>query len=246
MRCGDWLVTHTLQQPSGIGWPIEAKIAPQPLTGFAHGAAGIAFALTQLAIATGKEQYMEIALDAVQYEQSTFLPTINNWPDFREFKYLHGHPPTSQPQAMIAWCHGGAGIGLGRIQMGQFLSDPSIHKDIETALELVTRFDFTINHSLCHGALGNLELLVQSALNEGQTEWKPVLEQAVISVLLDIRINGWRTGTPAEIEVPGLMTGIAGIGYQLLRLVSPDRVPSVLLLEPPIVRENASKSDVTI
>ena len=33
---------------------------------------------------------------------------------------------------------------------------------------------------------------------------------------------------------PGLMTGIAGIGYQLLRLAEPGRVPSVLTLAPPI------------
>jgi lantibiotic modifying enzyme len=30
-----------------------------------------------------------------------------------------------------------------------------------------------------------------------------------------------------------LMCGLAGIGYQLLRLADPDRIASVLLLEPP-------------
>jgi lantibiotic modifying enzyme len=29
------------------------------------------------------------------------------------------------------------------------------------------------------------------------------------------------------------MVGLSGIGYQLLRLAEPDRVPSVLLLAPP-------------
>jgi len=32
------------------------------------------------------------------------------------------------------------------------------------------------------------------------------------------------------------MNGLAGIGYGLLRLVHPDRVPSVLVLDPPISR----------
>jgi lantibiotic modifying enzyme len=31
----------------------------------------------------------------------------------------------------------------------------------------------------------------------------------------------------------GLMTGLAGIGYGLLRLAAPEKVPSVLVLEPP-------------
>jgi hypothetical protein len=31
-----------------------------------------------------------------------------------------------------------------------------------------------------------------------------------------------------------MMTGLAGIGYQLLRLAEPEQVPSVLLLKPPV------------
>jgi lantibiotic modifying enzyme len=30
------------------------------------------------------------------------------------------------------------------------------------------------------------------------------------------------------------MLGLAGIGYQMLRLAEPDRVPSVLVLAPPV------------
>lgn len=43
----------------------------------------------------------------------------------------------------------------------------------------------------------------------------------------------WITGVPIEVETPGLMTGLAGIGYELLRLAEPEKVPSVLLLAPP-------------
>ena len=32
---------------------------------------------------------------------------------------------------------------------------------------------------------------------------------------------------------PGLMTGLAGMGYALLRLAEPAHVPSVLMLAPP-------------
>ena len=42
-----------------------------------------------------------------------------------------------------------------------------------------------------------------------------------------------RCGNPLRAEAPGLMTGLAGIGYGLLRLSDPKRVPSVLLLESP-------------
>ncbi len=48
-----------------------------------------------------------------------------------------------------------------------------------------------------------------------------------------IGIDGWLCGTPSNVETPGLMTGLAGIGYQLLRLANSAQVPSVLLLAPP-------------
>jgi lantibiotic modifying enzyme len=52
-------------------------------------------------------------------------------------------------------------------------------------------------------------------------------------VLDSIDRDGWQCGGPQSVEIPGLMLGIAGIGYQMLRLAEPDSVPSVLLLAPP-------------
>jgi len=52
-------------------------------------------------------------------------------------------------------------------------------------------------------------------------------------MLESIDKHGWLSGIPLEVESPGLMTGLAGIGYGLLRLAEPSRVPPVLLLAPP-------------
>ncbi len=63
-----------------------------------------------------------------------------------------------------------------------------------------------------------------------------VARQAVIvasSVLAHIEQAGWLCGVPLGAETPGLMSGVAGIGYNLLRLAMPTRIPSVLLVEPP-------------
>jgi lantibiotic modifying enzyme len=40
-------------------------------------------------------------------------------------------------------------------------------------------------------------------------------------------------GVPLNVETPGLLLGLAGIGYELLRLAEPERVPSLLTLAPP-------------
>ena len=46
--------------------------------------------------------------------------------------------------------------------------------------------------------------------------------------------RGWLCGVALGVETPGLMTGLAGIGYGLLRLADPHRVPDLLTVEPPV------------
>jgi lantibiotic modifying enzyme len=64
-------------------------------------------------------------------------------------------------------------------------------------------------------------------------------------ILENIERDGWQCGNPLGVETPGLMTGIAGIGYGLLRLADPDRVPSVLTLQPPFA-VGATTSDIAV
>ena len=53
------------------------------------------------------------------------------------------------------------------------------------------------------------------------------------TVLTAGREERWLCGVPAGVETPGLMAGIAGIGYNLLRFADPQEVPSVLLVQAP-------------
>jgi lantibiotic modifying enzyme len=43
---------------------------------------------------------------------------------------------------------------------------------------------------------------------------------------------GWPAALPLPIPSPSFMIGMAGMGYQLLRLAAPDEMPSLLLLDP--------------
>ena len=52
-------------------------------------------------------------------------------------------------------------------------------------------------------------------------------------LLESIDRHGPLCATPGGVETPGLMLGLAGIGYGLLRLAEPAAVPSVLALAPP-------------
>jgi len=62
------------------------------------------------------------------------------------------------------------------------------------------------------------------------------IDEAASHVLDDILRTGARCGTPEHVPSPGMMNGLSGIGYGLLRLADPDRVPSLLALDPPCSR----------
>ena len=131
---------------------------------------------------------------------------------------------------MTAWCHGAAGIGLARFGRLRQMDDAEVRAEIEAAVR-TTMAHGSSNHSLCHGDLGNLELLVQAASTLRDERMQEALTRRAATVLDGIERSGYRCGVPQGIETPGLMTGLAGIGYGLLRLVEPNRVPSVVLLE---------------
>jgi len=234
VRCGERLAAGALggeTVPRGAAWP-PAIAGYRPLAGFSHGAAGIAWSLLRLAAASGEPRFRTLGLAAIEYERSLYDPVQKNWPDFREdgspVGVLHDLDPF-----MSAWCHGAAGVGLARLGTLDLLDDAAVRGEIAAALETTLARGFGKNHSLCHGDLGNVELFLLAARRLGD----PSLEEKAYRIaggILDSHANGgWRFGMPRGAEPPGLMIGLAGVGYGLLRLAAPERVPSVLLLEGP-------------
>jgi lantibiotic modifying enzyme len=168
----------------------------------------------------------------MHYERSLFSPEQQNWCDLRKSM----DTPTSGEQEasyMIAWCHGAAGIGLGRLKSLQYINDATIRAEIDAAIQTTLTRGFGSNHSLCHGDMGNIELPLMAAQVLDDPKLLQTVRQLAASLLESIETQGWITGIPMGIETPGLMTGLAGTGYMLLRLAAPDRVPSVLTLAEP-------------
>jgi lantibiotic modifying enzyme len=87
---------------------------------------------------------------------------------------------------------------------------------------------------LCHGDLGNVDFLLLASARLADPRWPAETGRLAGAILGSIERNGWLCGVPLAVETPGLMTGLAGIGYGLLRLAVPTRVPSVLVLEGPV------------
>jgi type 2 lantibiotic biosynthesis protein LanM len=232
VRCGERLLAAALTMDRGIGW-VAPGGGPRPLSGLSHGAAGIALALHQLWALTGSERFRAAALEGLEYERSLFSAAAGNWVDLRVLPTAEPVPGNTRPRFVTAWCHGAPGIGLARLAMLADAEDPDMRSEVEAALAATVRRGFGRNHSLCHGDLGNLELLLAASLTPEGSHWAATLAQASAALLDGIERSGWRCANPPAIQSPELMTGLAGIGYGLLRLAMPASIPSVLVLAPP-------------
>jgi type 2 lantibiotic biosynthesis protein LanM len=212
----------------GARW-IGAAHPKHALTGCSHGAAGIAAALARFAQHSGEQSYATLIHDAHRFERTTRHDGNDGndaaWQDLRE-------NPTNESASddnRYAWCNGAPGIGLSRLALPSELRDAAWHEDVESCVALTLQHGFGGSHCLCHGQLGNLELLIAySEKFPGTIEWRNLA-----MLILEEGRNGWRCLSLHGPEILGLMTGIAGIGYALLRIANPQKVPSVLLLELP-------------
>jgi lantibiotic modifying enzyme len=126
--------------------------------------------------------------------------------------------------ADAGWCAGSAGTILARLSAGA----PA---DLDTYLRSANERPVLADMSLCHGELGAVEpLLWLTESDHPATE--AVRRRRSGLVLAAVQQYGPHCGTPRAVASPGLLTGLAGIGYGLLRLGFSTQVPSVLLQEP--------------
>jgi type 2 lantibiotic biosynthesis protein LanM len=227
IQCGEHLLAHAEKSDAGLAW--KTHLHSRPLTGFSHGAAGIAWALLRLSSLTGDERFRAAGIDGIGYEQSLFSGVHDNWPDLR------GLSPDAplEPTFGVTWCHGAPGIGLARVSTLGLLDTPSMRRDVEAAVRTTSLHGFGMNHSLCHGDFGNLELLLAAGQALNREDLTSEANRRASALLHSIEKQGYLCGTPHGVESPGLMTGIAGIGYELLHFAESRCVPSVLTLDVP-------------
>lgn len=224
-QCGDLLVARAQPIEGGAGWFNNIETV-KPITGFAHGAAGIAWSLLELAAHTGNAKYKDTALQALAYEHTQYSSAAGNWAE-----NAPGSDQVTGPS--MAWCYGAPGIGMARAAALKYVEHPTIREDLRLAIEATLNCGPGANHCLCHGDLGNLDFLLQAAQATGDQELSRKINELANQVIASMKKYGWLCGVPLAVESPALMNGLAGICYGLLRVAAPERVPSVLTLSPP-------------
>jgi type 2 lantibiotic biosynthesis protein LanM len=219
IACGQHLLKHQTQiNNAPSAW---LTVGEKPLTGFSHGAAGIAYALLRLYAVTQDQSYLNAAIEGIEYERSAFSESAGNWMDLR----------ANQPEFLTQWCHGAAGIGLARSGSFAIIPTPEIKKEIESAVQTTQSYGIQLIDHLCCGNWGRVETLLVAAQYCDRPDWKQNAIQQATQIVDRAKHNGgYRLfpNVPNSVFHPGFFQGTSGIGYQLLRLID-DRLPSVLL-----------------
>ena len=207
-----------------------------PLLGFSHGSAGIAcalFALAHALEADGRRRdaapYRALAELARAFERERFDREAANWPRLqRGVEDL----PESRGSDMIAWCHGAAGVALGRsLTLGP--EDPEARREIEVAVRTTLDRGLGKSHILCHGDLGSLMIVARAADALDRDDWRAEVARHVARIAGEIRSGGPEFASGRDDVSPGLFCGLAGVGYGLLYHACPRELPLVLGLAPP-------------
>jgi lantibiotic modifying enzyme len=219
VRCGDHLMKRRIPLTHGYGW---LTIAKAPLIGYAHGASGIASSMLHLADITGDQRYAETALLGLRHERHMCALT----------KTSSGNAYAGQGMGTIAsWCHGAGGIAISRLTLPSAFRALVDQDEIEPALQAVMAGKRSTD-CLCHGTLGDVDLLLAAGSALQSCDLR---EQALARASQALRESkesiSWRVPSPLPGQQSyGLMSGLAGVAYGLLR-ASCDFVPSLLGFE---------------
>lgn len=247
IACGDYLLERAVKTPSTWAWK---AIESQPeMTGYSHGAAGIALALLELYRATGNAAYFTGAMMGFNFERLSYNSQIQNWPDLRSLNpgAQQQLPQSSQLTYGESWCHGAPGIALSRLRAWQITNDPAFKQEAELALATTYRNIYNAvtstaggsNFSLCHGLAGNADILLEGGRILNNPQYIQVAAEVgkygienfhKRDIMWPSGVNDPTGATAGLNETPGLMLGLAGTGYFYLRLALPEKIKCLLLL----------------
>lgn len=209
-------IMRNYPEPSQLPLCTSPIAAPKPLLGFAQGVAGIALALFHYYLLSGNPQAKAWIEAAWVYVHREFDSKARRWPDFRE-------APESESNAAAAWCQGAAGIGMSALAMSKHWQSEEMLEDLAKALSITMEQGFGAYACLCHGNLGSLDFIQLAA-----PEKLPAYASMFVSSLdqMPLHCSGL-----CNSATPGLMTGMAGVSYGLMRIANPKRIPSILFFD---------------
>ena len=222
--CGEHLLRAQFAEgPFRGGFPTSDGGAP--MAGFSHGAAGIACSLARLHEISGDARFHKAAMEAFCSER--LVGDSMTRPDAQRRNDPAG-------ERLVSWCHGAPGMALARLDALTAIYSDELKLEAEVAVGITEAYGVRSLDSLCCGNLGRLETLLSATATFGCARFAKVAENWAASVVENARKSGCyklrANARPGKVFFnPPLFHGMAGVGYQLLRISRPTNTPCLLL-----------------
>lgn len=186
-------------------------------------ASAIALALLELYHATGRQEFQQAAEQAF-LDQRKYLSAVTR--DFDDEKPCRTNEKETWPQSAAA-------VGMARLRAFEILGNELYLNEAQTVLRSIAD---TLENSLsepeadfspARGLTGQADLLIEAGRILHDVNYRLSAEMIGASGIDRYRKDNLPWPCGAAGETPGLMTGLAGIGYVYLRLNDPTKVPSL-------------------
>jgi lantibiotic modifying enzyme len=207
----------------GWSWNTLEGQTERDLTGYSHGAAGIACALLELSVETGSAAFREAAERGVRLRAATGSAANRRT----------GRTSAREPTACLemrslpsAGVNGAPGIGLSRLRGVRILKDDDSQErsggrcpNHQSHAHPIPAYTFArVDFTLCHGRGGNAELLIYApqALGDGTArETAEAVGRQGIELFARNNLP-WPCGVPGGGETPNLMLALRELAISTL------------------------------
>jgi tRNA A-37 threonylcarbamoyl transferase component Bud32 len=214
-KSADELIVAASEEPSGISWgtpaAFESRLAGGRYHGFAHGTAGVGYALLEMALATGRSDCLELAYHAGE----TLLANAIVNDGMAQWAAEPGDIATAP-----YWCHGSAGIGTFLIRLYRATSDDRFRKLADLSAHAVMENSWRGVLGQCHGLAGNGDFLLDMAETDGGQRYYAMAQQIARVIFASRAYHEDQIVFPDErgYPSPAWGDGASGILAFLLRL----------------------------
>nr|CUH82812.1 LmgM-posttranslational modifications of prelacticin LMG [Lactococcus lactis subsp. lactis] len=187
------------------------------MASYAHGNSGLMTALLYVYQISKQSKYMELFEHLWENEDKLKLQI--GWKDYRK----------KDNTCSTYWCHGASGQAVARMQWllinkkNRYLSIDKEQKllgELNELINLIIQEGLTENNfCLCHGIVGNLMILnyYQTHFKKHDSHLKKIIKDNFLSVCKYGLEFGWICGLGDLFYSYGIMTGLSGILYSLIR-----------------------------
>lgn len=190
------------------------------ISGAGHGQSGVASALYLAGKRLQREDLITAAQAGFDFEADTYSVRIGAWPDRRRSERADEY--------LTGYCSGAPGIGMNALLLDYEGHEETLKRAIRSTLKEPLMFkDF-----LCCGNSAMVEFLLLAGTKLQRPDLVEEARTRMAMIIARAERNGYYqclNKSMNNVFNASLFYGTAGIGYEMLRLISPDTIECVFL-----------------